>query len=103
LICGAAPTHKDGRFVCLCPKFQWKPKRGYEGTDEDRALLARHGWRQAVDTGGFVFWIGPGGTGVVTLYDDGTWSGGSIDFDDLENYLNWYASGKPSPPSSAHV
>jgi hypothetical protein len=98
-VCGASPAYQDGRFVCHCPKFQWKPKKGYGGTAEDRTLLERHGWRQASDSGGFVYWIGPGRAGVINLYEDGTWSGGPAIFDKLEDYLDWYANGQLRPPS----
>jgi hypothetical protein len=96
-ICGVAPEYQEGRFVCLCPKFQWKPKKGYAGTAEDRELLEGHGWQQISDPGDFIYWIGPGRTGVVNLYEDGTWSGGPVVFDRLEDYLEWYASGQPLP------
>jgi hypothetical protein len=99
-VCGTAPTFQDERFVCLCPKFHWKPKKGYAGTAEDREMLEQHGWRQASDGVGFVYWIGPGGSGVVNLYEDGTWSGGPPVFDKLEDYLEWYVSGGPLPPRS---
>ena len=97
-VCGNVPEFKDDRLVCHCPKFRWTPKRGYGGSATDRELLERHGWRTAGDQDGIAFWIGPGNLGVVYLYEDGTWSGGPAEFDKLEDYLNWYASGAPWPP-----
>jgi hypothetical protein len=93
-VCGAEPEFRDGRLVCRCSNFQWSPRKGYGGTAVDRELLGRYGWRMASDQNGFTFWVGPGNLGVVYLYEDGTWSGGSGGFDELEDYLNWYARGE---------
>src|SRR3974390_82925 len=90
-VCGTEPDFRDERFFCLCPKFQWIPKRGYSGTATDRALLGRYTWGMVSDGYGFVYWLGPGNRGVVYLYEDGTWAGGSERFDDLEDYLAFYA------------
>ena len=71
------------------------PKKGYPGTDEDRALLERYGWRMVTDPNGFAYWVGKGNRGVVSLYADGTWAGGPEEFNELEDYLKWFAKGHP--------
>ena len=93
-VCGMAPSFDGERRVCLCPKFQWTPKRGYAGTESEREAFERYGWRMATDAGGFVYWIGPGYASVVILYTDGTWAGVPEDFSMLEDFLDWYASGR---------
>jgi hypothetical protein len=66
-------------------------------------MLERRGWHQVSDSGGFVYWLGPGRAGVVNLYEDGTWSGGPAAFDEFEDYLEWYASGQPLPRHSEQI
>ena len=78
--------------------MSWIPQRGYAGTEEDCKLLERRGWKMVTDSGGFIYWIGARNAGVVTLYADGTWSGGPDAFEKLEDYLEWFASGQPWPP-----
>ena len=93
-ICGLEPHLVDEKWVCSCPKTNWAPKKGFEGSEEDRTLLQAFGWKLVTDSSGFAYWLGPGGAGVVTLYDDGTWGGGSAEFNSLEEYLHWYQAHK---------
>lgn len=95
-ICGQEPQlGPDGRWLCECPKMDWTPRKGFAGTDEDRALLEHYGWRMVTDSTGFVYWVGGAGTGVVSLYPDGTWAGGPPQFDELEDFLKWFAALQP--------
>gem|GEM_PF-5007374 len=98
-VCRNSPfLSSEGKWVCDCQQFQWWPERGYPGTEEDRELLGRYGWR-LVNNAGFAYWIAPGGTGVVSIYTDNTWSGGPAAFATLEEYLDWHARGQPFTPS----
>lgn len=96
-ICGLEPHLVDEKWVCSCPKIDWAPKKSDEGSEEDRALLESFGWRLVTDTSGYAFWVSPEGTGVVSLYADGTWAGSSGEFNTLEVYLRWHAAHGAKP------
>ena len=100
-ICGLEPHLVDEKWVCSCPKISWAPKKSYEGSEEDRALLKAFGWKLLTDSSGFAYWVGPGGAGVVSLYEDGTWAGGPEEFNELEEYLRWRASHGAEPLKQA--
>lgn len=75
---------------CACKAKTWKRDKSVGGTEDERAVLASHGFSEEKDIRGNVYYVGPL-RHIVELFTDGTWnSDKAVDGSTLDAYLKQF-------------
>ena len=83
-------------LCCACKTKTWKTDKSVGGTEDERAVLARHGFSEGKDTAGNVYYVGPWGH-IVELFTDGTWnSDKAVEGGTLDGYLKQFPKNEAS-------